>query len=132
MRNRRAARLTATVALAALLFAKAGMALASCMMELGGPAMPHPEVATEGAAHPDHAAGSPCHEAPVNPALCTAHCQEADQSLDKHQVKVPALTAGAFRIGYPERDDRLAVQPLRRSVPAAAPPLRILYQSLLI
>ena len=112
------------LALAAMLFAQAALAVAAC--ESGH--------ATSAIAHSEDRPAGPCHEPEDNPNLCLAHCLGGDQSLDKPLLKLPVLAA-AVVFSVPAmtelRHDRCA--PRRTAVPhAAGPPLRVLFQSLLI
>ena len=115
-------RLAALAGLAAMLFSQAALALVACNLR-GGMAL-----AMTAPTEPP----PPCHqEEPANDPLCAAHCQASAQTLDKHQTKVPVLTARLLPalpapIVYPA-----VALPLER-VPAASPPVRILFQSLLI
>ena len=124
MSMRRPLRLAALAGLAAMLFAQAALVLAACKLEGGVP--PHIAAMTA-------AAEAPCHEeAPANEAFCAAHCQASDQTVDKYQAKVPVLPIHLL----PAVQVRIILHPpvslpLER-VPAASPPARILFQSLLI
>ena len=78
--------------------------------------------------------GENCHEPAINANLCLAHCLGEDQSLDKPLVKVPALAVAPvyFMPAVHVLPHEVRV-PRRLAVPhAAGPPLRILFQSLLI
>ena len=108
-----------------MLFAQAALALVAC----------------DGVRFESHAAmvaahdgeSTPCHESEKNTGLCLAHCQHADQTLDKHQVKVPAvvlLAVPAYGKLQPPPPSGAAVP--RLPTRAAGPPARILFQSLLI
>lgn len=115
----------ALAALAAMLFAQAAFALAAC----DAARMPsRAEVLMQSEQH-----ATPCHEPAENVNLCLAHCQNAEQTLDKHQVKLPAFAAVA---GLELRGAQHTARPLAWAprVPSAAagPPPRILYRSLLI
>jgi len=107
-----------------MLFAQAAFALAAC------DAARMPSLAEVLVQSEDH---STCHEPAQNINLCLAHCQNAEQTLDKHQVKLPVFAAVA---GLELRGARHTARPLARAprVPSAAagPPPRILYRSLLI
>ncbi len=130
MRQRRPRRLAAFAALIAMLFAQAALAFASCIGDPG-----HTGMATHVEA--GHAAPTqeplPCHDESNDDTLCLAHCQASDQTLDKHQVKVPVLAPQLLAALPPVVAvmPQLAV-PARPPVLAAAPPPRILFQSLLI
>lgn len=123
MRSRRRY-FAALAALAAMLFAQAAFALAACDT---GKMPSRAQMLVPGEEH------APCHQPADNVNLCLAHCQSAEQTLDKHQVKLPALLAAALLevrawqgIGRP-----FAWMP-RAPSPASGPPLRILYSSFLI
>lgn len=123
--RRSSARLCAALAgLAAIVFAQVALALAACNLETA----PSRALALSTAS-----AAEPCHEeAPATDTLCTAHCVASDPALDKHQVSVPILPSHllpAIQVRVvPYR--AVALPPDR--VPAASPPARILFQSLLI
>jgi hypothetical protein len=115
----------ARLALAAMLFSQAALALAACESVRRVPAIALAEHRID---------GETCHEQGRNLNLCLAHCLGGDQSLDKPLVKVPAL-AGAPILSVPMLRASLhdACAPRHLGVPpAAAPPPRILFQSLLI
>lgn len=124
-RSRRFRSSAGIAALAAMLFVQAAMALAAC------DAFRTPSQALMIAAQDADKAS--CHEAEQNANLCLAHCQSGDQTLDKHQVKVPdaatqpvlVLTSGPARAA-------VAAPALWSAAPVVGPPPRILYQSLLI
>lgn len=124
MRSRRRL-FAALAALAAMLFAQAAFALAAC--DTGK----MPSRAQMLAQAEDQA---PCHQPADNLNLCLAHCQSAEQTLDKHQLKkLPApsaLAALEVRDGQPA--GRASAWTPRAPSPAAGPPPRILYSSLLI
>ena len=126
MRSRRRRSLAGIAALAAMLFAQAAFALAVC-----DPGRMSSRAQMLVAQSEEHA---PCHEpAENNVNLCLTHCQNGEQTLDKHQVKVPALAFVAVLTVRPRSDVR---QPMARAtrtpLPAAEPPPRILYRTLLI
>ena len=74
----------------------------------------------------------PCHEPADNVSLCLAHCQTAEQTLDKHQVKVLDLSLQIVLL-VARPDGRPAMRWIARSYsPVAGPPPRILFRSLLI
>lgn len=108
-----------------MLFAQAAFALASCNLYR---AQSHAVMIAA-----QDAQREPCHESGENPNLCLAHCQGGEQTLDKHQVKVPELFLQPVLV---IRGLQAARQPIlvatRLPVPAAGPPPRILFQSLLI
>lgn len=114
----------ALAALAAMLFAQAAFALAACDT---GKMPSRAQALAQGEEH------APCHEPAENVNLCLAHCQSAEQTLDKHQVKLPALSAVAVleARGWQRIGRSFAWAPRTPSL-AAGPPLRILYRSLLI
>ena len=114
-------------ALGALLFAQAALAVAACESVRRAPAL-----AIALAEH--RVGGENCHQQERNLNLCLAHCLGEDQSLDKPLLKVPALS-GAPVLAVPAVivSPHDACAPRRMAVPrAAAPPPRILFQSLLI
>jgi hypothetical protein len=116
--------LAAFAALAAMFFAQAAFALAACS-----------PVQAQSRAHmiAQQDATAPCHQPADNANLCLTHCQAGEQTLDKHQVKVPDASAQAVlvvRVLPPARP--IARANLRTPSPAAGPPPRILYRTLLI
>lgn len=115
----------ARLALATLLFAQAALAFAGCDWLRAAPALAISASSSQ----------LPCHEEPaVNANLCLAHCLGEDQSLDKPVVKVPAFFIAPILLvpAVSVSPDQARV-PQRRAAPrAAGPPLRILFQSLLI
>jgi hypothetical protein len=117
----------AQLALAAMLFAHAALLFAACESAWRAPALI--------IALAEHGIdGEHCHEQGINVNLCLAHCLGEDQSLDKPLVKVPAL-AGApiLSVPVPRASLHDACAPRHLGVPpTAAPPPRILFQSLLI
>ena len=115
------------MALAAMLFTQAALVFAACESAWRAPAL-----AIALAAPPGNDAT--CHEQGGNANLCLAHCLCEDQSLDKPLVKVPALSAApVFFVPAVLVSPHEACAPRRLAVPhAAGPPLRILFQSLLI
>lgn len=125
MRSRRVSYLTKIIALAAMLFAQAALALASCDLYRAPSHALMVAVQASGDA--------PCHQSGENANLCLAHCQGGDQTLDKHQVKLPALFVQPVLLirGWQEFRHP-AMLPARAPAPSAAPPPRILFQSLLI
>ena len=123
MRSRRSLSIAGMAALAAMLFAQAALALAAC----------------DGVRIQSHASmvavqdSVPCHEPDTNAGLCLAHCQHADQTLDKHQVKVPPVVLVQIVVaGGLQASTRPGSAAMRSPARAAGPPLRILFQSLLI
>jgi hypothetical protein len=126
MRSRRSLRLAGMAALAAMLFVHAAFALAACGLD-------RPASSRAVSMLAQQAAEAPCHEQSASTSLCIAHCQSADQTRDKPQVKLPPLvfstpmpavrTSYALQVAFPAR---------RPPVPLAGPPRHILFQSLLI
>jgi hypothetical protein len=114
----------ALAALVAMLFAQAAFALMACDTSN----MPsRAQMLAPGEAQ------APCHEPADNVNLCLAHCQSAEQTVDKQQVKLPALsTAAVLEVRGWQPIGRLFTWMPRSPSPAAGPPLRILYSSLLI
>ena len=70
--------------------------------------------------------------APVDDALCAAHCQASEQTLDKYQAKVPVLPVHLLPAVQARSVPHPAVLLPPDRVPAASPPARIVFQSLLI
>jgi hypothetical protein len=115
----------ALAALAAMLFAQAAFALMACDTSN----MPsRAQMLAPGEAQ------APCHEPADNVNLCLAHCQSAEQTLDKHQVKkLPAASVvAALEVRAWQRPRPSFAWTPRAPSPAAGPPPRILYRSLLI
>ncbi len=125
MMHRRHRYFAALAALAAMLFAQAAFALAAC-----DPAQPSSRalmVAAQAAEEPA------CHQPADNANLCLTHCQAGEQTLDKHQVKVPDAPLHPLHVAR----SWYAVSPrvhlvVRAPSPAAGPPLHIRFRSLLI
>jgi len=117
----------ARLALAAMLFTQAALAFAACESAWRTPVLAI--MFTE-----ERIDGENCHEPAINANLCLVHCLGEDQSLDKPLLKVPALSvAPVFFNPLAVVPHQQAGAPQRRAVPhAAGPPLRILFQSLLI
>lgn len=114
----------ALAALAAMLFAQAAFALAAC----------DPVRASSRAAMLVHTADEAgCHQPADNANLCLAHCQGREQTLDKHQVKVPDAPSVAFHLvnAWPHAPQLVRFSP-RLPAPAVGPPPRILFRTLLI
>ena len=114
----------ALAALAAMLFAQAASALVAC----------DPVRASSRAAMVMQAADEAgCHQPEDNPNLCLAHCQGGEQTLDKHQVKVPEAPFAVIQLfnAWPDAPKLARLSP-RLPVPAAGPPPRILFRTLLI
>lgn len=125
MHSRRLSCLAGIAVLAAMLFAQAAFALASCDLDRArARALMMAAQATERAS---------CHEPSENGNLCLAHCQNGEQTLDKHQVKVPDSSLHpVFVIRGLQARSRFVLVPARLPARAAGPPPRILFQSLLI
>ena len=117
--------LAAVAALTAMFFAQAAFALAAC-----GSGQEQSRVRMIAAPVVDSA---PCHEPADNANLCLTHCQAGEQTLDKHQVKVPDVSAEAVLVvrALPQTR-RIASSAPRTPSPAAGPPLRIIYRTFLI
>ena len=115
----------ALAALAAMLFAQAAFALAACD---AGKMPSRAQMLTQGEQD------APCHQPADNVNLCLAHCQSAEQTLDKHQLKkLPAPPAVAvLEVRGAQRAGQLFAWTPRAPSPAVGPPPRILYRSLLI
>jgi hypothetical protein len=114
----------ALAALVAMLFAQAAFALAAC-----------DPVQARSRAHMIAAQQSeaPCHEPAENSQLCFTHCQAGEQTLDKHQVKVPEVSSQAVLfLRTSPVDHQPAISAPRAPSPFAGPPPRILFRSLLI
>lgn len=110
----------ACLAASLLLFTQVAVASQACM--LAKPGLASQEMAAEG-----------CDGMAMHNALCQAHCAAADQaslSLDQHFTFVPTSGTAAAAdfpwhgIGVPFRH--------AAALPAAGPPLRVLYCSYLI
>ena len=125
MRSRRISSIAGIAALAAMLFAQAALALAACA---AFPAQSHARMIAA-----QNGESASCHEVGRNFNMCLAHCQSTDQTLDKHEVKVPDVVFHAVRVvsasQIPSRPNAAAT---RLPAPAAGPPPRILFRSLLI
>lgn len=113
----------ALAALAAMLFAQAAFALAACD-PVRGAARAAMVVQTEEVS---------CHQPADNANLCLAHCQGREQTLDKHQVKVPDAPLAVIQLvnAWPDAPQLGRLSP-RLPAPALGPPLRILFRTLLI
>ena len=122
-RSRRLA--AAIAALVSMFFAQAAFALAACD-PAGMPSRAQMLVAQS-------EQYAPCHEPADNVNLCLAHCQSAEQTLDKHQVKVPDASFQAALVlqSWPPASPRASSNP-RAPTPFAGPPPRILFRTLLI
>lgn len=123
MISRGTIRKIASVVLAALLFAQAAVATASCDMPDRAPAQVF-----------SRPAPMPCHEEPArNANICLEHCLSTDQSADTPQVVVHAWSSMApLNVEVADRGNFPAAV-LRHKLPRpAAPPPRILFQTFLI
>lgn len=107
-----------------MLFAQAAFALAACD-PVQGKSRAHMIAALQ-----DDPA--PCHEPADNASLCLAHCQAGEQTLDKHQVKVPDPLSGAVLFVRAPQVRQVVRFVSRAPSPTAGPPPRILFQTLLI
>lgn len=109
----------ALAALAGMLFAQAAFALAAC-----DPGRAQRMLQTDAVE---------CHEPAPNANVCLAHCQGRDQTLDKHQVKVPDAPSVVVQLvnAWPDAPQLARFSP-RLPAPAAGPPPRILFRTLLI
>jgi len=116
----------ALAALAAMLFAQAALALAAC-----DPVQAHSRARMIVAQDAEQA---PCHQPADNVSLCFAHCQAGEQTLDKHQVKVPDASSQAVLVlrSWPVSRKQASTAPRRAPSPVAGPPPRILFRTLLI
>jgi hypothetical protein len=115
----------ALVALAAMLFAQAAFALAVCD--------PVREMSRAQMIAAPEAENANCHEPTQDANLCLAHCQAGEQTLDKHQAKVPDAPLHPLQVAQPSHDVSPRVHfVLRAPSPAAGPPLHIRFRSLLI
>jgi hypothetical protein len=113
----------ALACLCAMFFAQAAFALAACN-----------PMQAQSRAHmiAQQAETPPCHPPADNANLCLAHCQAGEQTLDKHQVKVPDASAEpvlVVRIAPPAPDARALP---RAPLAATRPPARILFHTLRI
>lgn len=114
---------TARLALAALLFAQAALALAGCDWPRAAPL-------AIGAS----SSQPPCHEVPaINANLCLAHCLSADQSADTPQIVVPVwVDCAPITVVVSERWIARAMD-VQFVLPwPSVPPPRILFQTFLI
>lgn len=128
MSLRRLLRLGALAGLAAMLFAQAALVLAACTLDSGSPSRGM-AIAMTAAAQPE----AQCHEqAPATDTLCVAHCNASDQTLDQYQAKVPVLPVHLLPAVQARFSPPTTVSLPLKHVPAASPPARILFQSLLI
>jgi hypothetical protein len=122
MLSLRARRVVGRLGLAALLFAQAAYAIATCGIAEG-----------RGAAAAFAEASQTCHEPETSVNLCLSHCLSGDQSLDKPLPAVPAVADLPVLIVEAAREAgiRLAIT-RERPKPAVGPPPRILLHSFLI
>lgn len=124
---RRSLRFGALMALAAMLFAQAALAFAACELA----AKPSRSAALAAAA--EAAALPPCHEqAPASDALCVAHCQASDPSMDKAQAPIAVPPVAALPSAPFHASPKFTVKRRAENPPAASPPARILFRTLLI
>jgi hypothetical protein len=125
MRSRRLSYVAGIVALAAMPLAQTAFALTSCNLYR---TQSHAVMIAA-----QDAEGDACHESGDNANLCLAHCQRGDQTLDRHQVKVPeSFLQPVLVIRARQGSGQPVLVPRRLPAPAAGPPPRILFQSLLI
>lgn len=126
--TRRLLRLGALSGMGAMLFAQAALAIAACDVAT----RPSPSAAL---AMSVQETTSDCHEAaPADDPLCMAHCQASGPSLDKTPAQ-PAVAPVLALAPVPWRAALPRVLPpdfAREAPPAASPPARILFQTLLI
>jgi len=120
----RARFLPALACLCAMFFAQAAFALAACN-----------PMQAQSRAHmiAQQAEAAPCHQPADNANLCLTHCQAGEQTLDKHQVKVPDASAESVPVLRAAPPAAHVARGFAR-VPLAAtgPPARILYRTLRI
>lgn len=122
-RSRRA--FAALAALAAMLFAQAAFALAAC--DLSSAQSRAQMIVAQSGEHAD------CHQPADNASLCFAHCQSGEQTLDKHQVKVPDAPLHGIQLARAWFEPVNTARDIQRiPSPAAGPPPRILFRTLLI
>ena len=125
MLQRRSRSFAAIAALLAMFFAQAAFALAAC--DPAGAASRAQMIA----AHEVENAG--CHEPAQNANLCLAHCQSGEQTLDKHQVKVPHAPLHGVQLARAWPEVVQSARHVQRApLGAAGPPPRILFRSLRI
>ena len=125
--SRRRVRFAGMVALAAMVFVQAALALAACRFDGAESARILASGISEANAHP-------CHEPAESINLCLAHCRGDKQTLDKPQVKVPApsIQQAALTVNVWPQLPLIGLSGRPAPVPTAAPPPRILFQSFLI
>jgi hypothetical protein len=122
----------ARLTLAVLLFSQGALAFAGCGLT------PHAaaEAIATGMMRAEPA--PPCHERDAderpNTNLCLEQCLSADRSLDTPEVKVHARSTALMLVVPPAPLARplVVTRAMQAPVPAAAPPPRILFQSLRI
>jgi hypothetical protein len=124
---RRSLRMGSLAAIAAMLFAQAALAIAACQLEA------KPSRGAALAASAEAAAQPSCHDrAPASDALCVAHCQASDPSMDKAQAPVVVLPVAGLPFISFRNFPQSAVHPSPGKLPPASPPARILFRTLLI
>lgn len=107
-----------------MLFAQAAFALAACDLSS---AQSRAHMVMQGGQHAD------CHQPADNANICFAHCQGGEQTLDKHQVKVPEAPLHGIQALHPWSVVLPSARHIARvPLPAAGPPRRILFRTLLI
>ena len=108
-----------------MVFAQAAFALAAC--DPARAVSRAQMIVAHGAEHAD------CHQSADNANLCLAHCQSGEQTLDKHQVKVPDAPLHGMQLARTWPEAPQTARGLQRvPISAAGPPPRILFRSLLI
>ena len=126
MISRRFLKRVARGAIAVLMFAQGALALAACESMRRDPAH---AIAQAGQAMGE----ARCHEPEQNVNLCVAHCVDGDQSLDKPGFPVPAFVAAPVLAFSPMvLAAEHGVRDSRFLPPAAGPPPRIRFQTLLL
>ena len=129
---RRTVQSLARLALAALLFSQGALAFAGCDFT------PHTAAETIAAGLASTEPTPPCHEREddggPNTNLCLEKCLSADQSLDVPQVTVYAQPSAAVLVlpAVPLVRPAVVTRVVAPRAPGAAPPPRILFQSLRI
>jgi hypothetical protein len=125
MRSRCRSLAAGLAALAGMLFLQVAVAFSPCELPGRSAALAQ---AVAMAAMPD------CHEADQSTNLCLAHCASEDQSVAKPpQLDLPALAVPpAMPIGFVAKQARPVAEQPGAPFPAAGPPARIRYQSLLL
>ena len=129
MLSRRALKSSARLALVAVVFAQAALAMAGCGLGEG-------HSAAQAIVHASAAGSEPCHQQDEDSAaaLCVAHCVTQTQSLEKPFWKSPAAAAALLHIEFFAPAVPAATSLPARHFPAslAGPPRRILFRTLLI